>query len=286
MKPKISVLMPALNAERCIGTALNSLRDQTFSDYEIIVVDNGSKDRTKEISEEYADLVLVQKKKGLSFARNMGIRQAKADIIAFTDSDCEATPNWVEEIFKFFQADPDEDVMAGETKIPKSTFVGDSISSLGFPGGGHVGFANMWKVSKKGYTMKFTGCNFAFRKSVMDKTGYFDEALVSATDDTEMSMRMIRKGVKIKFNPKALIYHEARTSLKSFTTWMFKRGQSNYHFKKKVGDVRGFISLRIWSSKNIIKKFMFDMKIFLIIPLLFWSFFLQQIGYIYESLRD
>ncbi len=285
-KPKISVLMPALNAQRCIGTALKSLRNQTFKDYELIVVDNGSSDRTMDIAKKYSDRVYEMKKRGLSFARNIGIRNAKADIIAFTDSDCEATQTWIEEVNKFFLKNPNEDVMAGETKIPKSGYVGDSISALGFPGGGHAGFANMWKVNKNGYTKKFTGCNFAFRKNIIKKTGFFDETLIAANDDTEMSMRMVRNGIRIKFNPNAVIYHEARTSLVSFTKWMFKRGQSNYHFKKKIGNVGGFISLRLWSSKNIIMKFLFSPKIFLIIPLLFTSFFLQQAGYFYESLKN
>ena len=286
INPKISVLMPALNAERCIVRALKSLRNQTFKDYELLVVDNGSNDKTPEIAAKYADRVLLMKKRGLGHARNEGIREAKADIIAFTDSDCEATTDWIEQIDRFFTQNPEEHVMAGETKIPKSTFVGDCISSLGFPGGGHVGFAKMWKVSKEGYTRKFTGCNFAFRKPVLKKTGLFDETLVAANDDAEMSMRMIKHGVKIRFNPAAVIYHEARTSLISFTKWMYNRGRSNYHFKKRVGKVGSFILLRGWSSWNIIKTYFKDPKILLIVPLLIYSFLLQQVGYVVEMMID
>ena len=286
INPKVSVLMPALNAERCIGRALKSLRKQTFKDFELIVIDNGSTDNTRKIASKYADRVLLMKKHGLGYARNEGIREAKADIIAFTDSDCEATVDWIEQIDRFFKENPEEDVMAGETKIPKSTFVGDCISSLGFPGGGHVGFAKMWKVSKKGYTKKFTGCNFSFRKSVLKKTGLFDETLVAANDDVEMSMRMIKRDIKIRFNPRAVIYHEARTSLISFTKWMYNRGRSNYHFKKRVGKVGSFILLRAWSSGNIIKTYFNDPKILLIVPLLLYSFFLQQIGYGVEKMND
>jgi glycosyltransferase involved in cell wall biosynthesis len=286
INPKISVLMPALNAERCIGRALKSLQNQTFKDFELVVIDNGSTDKTREIAAKYADRVLLMKKRGIGCVRNEGIREAKADIIAFTDSDCEATMDWVEQIDRFFRQTPEEDVMAGETKIPKSTVVGDCISSLGFPGGGHVGFAKMWKVSKEGYTKKFTGCNFSFRKSVLKKTGLFDETLVAANDDVEMSMRMIKRGVKIRFNPKATIYHEARTSLISFTKWMYNRGRSNYHFKKRIGKVGSFILLRAWSSWNIIKTYFNDPKILLIVPLLLYSFFLQQFGYMVEKMND
>ena len=59
----------------------------------------------------------------------------------------------------------------------------------------------------------------------LKKIGLFDETLVAANDDAEMSMRMIKHGVKIRFNPAAVIYHEARTSLISFTKWMYDRAR-------------------------------------------------------------
>jgi glycosyltransferase involved in cell wall biosynthesis len=282
----ITVIVPARNAERCLETALNSLRRQTFRDFDLLVVDNGSMDRTGEIAARLAGAVVYEQKAGISNARNAGLRTASGAIIAFTDADCMVDERWVETIARFFADHPDEQIVTGETKIPQAGFLADSISSLGFPGGGHLGFAKMWHVDQQGYTNKFTGCNFAFRREVLQGVGLFHADLIAANDDIEMSLRLIRNGVRIRFLPNLIVYHEPRANLRSFSRWHFSRGRSNYHFKRIVGDVEPFVRLRIWSTKNILRTYWSDPKIMLIIPLLGFSFLLQQAGYCYESRRS
>lgn len=282
----VTIIMPARNAEGCIGTALESLRAQTYEDFELLVVDNGSTDRTGEIATKYADRVIREGKPGLSNARNAGIQAASGEILAFTDADCIADAGWVERIVRFFRDHPDEVVVTGETRVPKAGFVADSISALGFPGGGQLGFARMWRVDEQGYTTKLTGCNFALRKDVLVKVGLFHPALMAANDDSEMGLRMIRNGLRIRFLPKLLIFHEPRGDLRGFSRWHFNRGRSNYHFKRIVGDVTPFVHLRIWSTKNILRSYWTDPKIVLIVPLLALSFAMQQAGFLYEKVRS
>lgn len=93
MKPIVSVIMPAYNSEKFIASAIDSVLAQTFRDFELIIIDDGSTDATKSIIESFVEterrIVFLQNKKnsGVSFTRNFGISQARGEWIAFLDSD-------------------------------------------------------------------------------------------------------------------------------------------------------------------------------------------------------
>ena len=87
--PKVTVIIPAYNAEKFIEQTINSVLAQTFQDFEIIVIDDGSKDKTAEIINSYGFLVrcIQTTNGGVSRARNLGINNALGEYIAFLDSD-------------------------------------------------------------------------------------------------------------------------------------------------------------------------------------------------------
>ncbi len=90
MKPLVSIVMPCLNAERHVVNAIRSVIEQTMTDFELIVVDNGSSDQTLRLVSEIQDprlRVLTQAERGVSHARNMGLDAAQAPLLAFLDSD-------------------------------------------------------------------------------------------------------------------------------------------------------------------------------------------------------
>ena len=286
-KIKISVVIPAYNSERTIQALFNSLEKQTIKPFEVIIIDDNSTDNTFEITKRTPFKVRrTEKNAGPAKARNLGIKLAKGEIIAFTDADCEVAPDWIESILKNFQT-KDIKVLMGNVKIPKSTFLGDSISALGFPGGGSIGFDKVWKVDKDGNTDHITSCNFALRKEVFEKYGAFDESFpLPGCEDPELSYRLTQKKVPIKFTSDVVVFHGPRTKFFSFVRWQIIRGRGNYYFKKRIGSVKSFVKLRIWSSKNIIKTFYRDLKFPLIFFLLAFSFVLQQYGFFIEKKRD
>lgn len=98
----ISVIIPAWNEETYIARTLDALRRQTFprDSVEIVVVDNASADRTSELARIYgADKVVYEPNKGTNFARQRGIDESFADIVAFLDADCVPPPEWLEKIY-------------------------------------------------------------------------------------------------------------------------------------------------------------------------------------------
>lgn len=106
--PLVSVIMPCLNAERHIQMAIDSVLAQTFDDFELIVVDNGSTDRTSEILSSVNDprlRVFTLPERGVSRARNLGLREARGTFIAFLDSDDTWSTGFLEKMHRALAAD-------------------------------------------------------------------------------------------------------------------------------------------------------------------------------------
>lgn len=281
MAPKVSVVICAYNAEDCIQGIFDSLKKQTFRDFEIVVANDGSTDNTAKIANANGVKVISMKHEGLSAARNVGINNSKAEIIAIIDADCYAEENWVEEIYSTISSG--ETVVTGNTKIPQSTFLGDCISGLGYPGGGHLGFHKMWPVDEDGYTSHLAGGNCGFKKSEILKLGAFNKDLTITADDVYLSMKILDSGLKIKYNPEIVMYHRPRKDLKSFLHWHYTRGKGSYFFKQKVGSFNSFYKLRFWSTKNMIKKYWKSPRILVMLFLLGLSFLAQKCGFLVQK---
>lgn len=113
--PKISVVIPLYNKENQIRKTLNSVLSQTFNDFEILIIDDGSTDKSKEVVQSILDSrirFISQENMGVSIARNHGIQEAKGEYIAFLDADDEWLPDYLETQFKMTGNYPDCDVFA------------------------------------------------------------------------------------------------------------------------------------------------------------------------------
>ena len=278
-KPEVSVVICAYNAARCINGILTSLKHQTFKDFEVVVVNDGSTDNTAAIAEASGARVINAPHQGLSATRNVGINNAHADIVAIIDADCIATENWIEEIAKTVGKDK-ESVVTGNTKIPNSTFLGNCISGLGYPGGGHLGFDKMWHVDEHGYTDHLAGGNCAFLKEKIQALGAFNPKLTITGDDVYLSNKILESGLKIKYNPHMIMFHEARKDMTSFLRWHYARGKGSYFFRKHVSSFGKFYKLRLWSAKNMVRQYWKKPYMLVVmIPLLFLSLVTQKAGY-------
>jgi GT2 family glycosyltransferase len=200
-------------------------------------------------------------------------------IIVYIDDDCWVQEKWLKSLVEPLLLDAKLMAVTSATKIPRANFLGDCISALGFPGGGSLGFEKVWRVTSDGYTNHLAVGNCALRREVFEKIGRFDEEMKNGAEDAELSVRLERGGFPIKYVPEGFAFHEARTTWKSFVKWQIRRGRANYHFKRKVGSVVGFVKLRLWSAKNIFLANKFNWRLPFIFGLLGASFVLQQWGY-------
>lgn len=285
---KFSIIIPAYNAESTLPGLLDSLSNQSYKeDFEVIVVDDCSTDSTVEICRRSeCSLIACTKNSGPARCRNLGAARAIGDILIFTDSDCVVPADWIE-CFERSLALGDSDVIMGKLVLLPSTPLGDSISALGFPAGGSLGFENVWKVSKEGYTKSFSSCNCAIRKDIFSKLGGFDESFPYAGgEDTLLAHALVESGYRIRYCPEVVAYHPARESLGGFLRWQFRRGISSLIFSRKISRKSEFVSLRLWSTRNVIKHNFRDRKFPLIFILLGLSFAIQMSGFLYAKYQS
>ena len=105
--PKFSIIIPVYNVEKYIDSCLKSVMNQTFKDYEVIVVNDGTKDNSMDIVKKYDVKVIEQKNQGLSAARNTGVKHAKGDYLIFLDSDDSWNKDLLKELSKSIKNSPD-----------------------------------------------------------------------------------------------------------------------------------------------------------------------------------
>lgn len=212
----ISVIIPTFNEEENIAQCLVSLTHQTIprTEYEIIVVDGGSKDATCEIAARYADRVFTQTSKKVGGARNDGIISAKGDIVATTDADCILPPAWIATIQEDFQ---DEHVVQLYGPVyPIEDSISNKFSLL---------LANTFaRIGYYSQTFFYTlGCNTAFRKDAFMKAGMY--RCIDAGDDLEIALRMKDLG-KIMFDERLKVGFSMRRyqqygTAKSLYEWIY-----------------------------------------------------------------
>jgi len=277
----LSIIVPVYNATKTLPKLLASIGNQSYQDFELIIVDDCSTDGTPEIAQTYpCKLIRLPQNHGPAFCRNIGARNAIGNLLVFTDSDCEVAPDWLQNIQRHFSENETEAVM-GKLVLPSSTLLGDSISAIGFPAGGAIGFDKIWRVDKDGFTDSLSTCNCAIRKDVFNNLGGFDESFpYPAGEDSVLAYNIRKFNYRIKYCSDVLVYHQARDSLLDFLKWQLHRGISSYIFSKKVSEKKGFIALRLWSTGNIIKCYYRDKKFPIVLFLLGTSFFVQGIGFL------
>ena len=207
--PRVSVVVCAYNAERTIDACLASLAVLNYPDYEVIVVNDGSRDRTLEIAESYPYCrIISQPNEGLSVARNVGAEAASGEIVAYTDSDCVADPDWLTYLVARMEAGRLSACGGPNFPPPENSLVPAAVAVA--PGGPtHVLLSD--EVAEH-----IAGCNMAFRRETLLGLGGFDPVYRAAGDDVDICWRFQDAGHAIGFSPAAIVWHFRRNTVKAY----------------------------------------------------------------------
>ncbi|HET8575704.1 MAG TPA: glycosyltransferase [Methylomirabilota bacterium] len=207
--PKVSVVVCAYNAESTMAACLDSLRELRYPAYEVVVVDDGSTDRTGEIADQYEGIhVIHQENKGLSAARNVGIAASTGEIVAFTDSDCIVDPDWLHYLVATFLSSGGVAVGGPNLPPPEDSLVATCVAAS--PGGPLHVLLNDEEAEH------IPGCNMAFRREVLEELGGFDPIYRAAGDDVDLCWRLQERGYRIAFSPAAMVWHFRRNTVKAY----------------------------------------------------------------------
>lgn len=207
----ISVIIPAYNAEDTIAQTLDALIRQTRAPYEVIVVDNDSRDKTIERVEKFirdnpgSKITLCKEsKKGPSAARNRGALLSSGDALAFIDADEEPPQNWVQVIEEEFDRGSDA-VWGPVTEYNTDTFLRKYLDVMQRAA---LGKREVIRPDVRNDRFVFAG-NFAIKKDLFFLAGNFDEGMKTG-EDLDLSKRIYRAGKPIVYNPQMLAIHNHR----------------------------------------------------------------------------
>src|SRR5271170_6748123 len=207
--PRVSVVVCAYNAERTMEACLASLETLDYPDYEVIVVNDGSKDRTLEIAERFPYCrIISQPNKGLSVARNVGAEAATGEIVAYTDSDCVADADWLTYLVARMETG-NLAACGGPNFPPPETNLVPAAVAVSPGGPTHVLISD--EVAEH-----IAGCNMAFRRDILMGLGGFDPIYRAAGDDVDICWRFQDAGHVIGFSPAAIVWHFRRNTVKAY----------------------------------------------------------------------
>jgi len=199
--PKFSVIIPALNEEKYIKYPLEGLQEQTFSNFEVIVVDGNSTDRTREVAKKYAKVIIDKSRGGAGKARNKGASIARGSYLVFIDADTKPSKNLLAEYLAVFENNKEVVAATGPVlpleKTEKKVRAGFKFVSIYFA-----------KIMLLLHRPTINGMNFAVRKSVFDELHGFNENFVTY-EDWDLSHRLSKKG-KVAYVKNAVVYTSTR----------------------------------------------------------------------------
>lgn len=197
MELKLSVIIPSYNEEKYIEETLKSLKRQNYGNFEVIVVDSSADDKTRKISEKYADKTIYLNERGIAKARNAGAGNATGDIFVFTDADTMLKDGALKEICMAFE-DPKVVGVCGYLEV-ESSFLNRLLFT--------VVSESVWILAKLNLPL-FYGMCVSYRREVFEKIKGFDERLVT-TEDLDVSRRASRFG-KCVLSKKVRVVTSAR----------------------------------------------------------------------------
>ncbi len=206
--PRVSVVVCVYNGEETIGECLAGLERLAYPDYEVIVVDDGSTDRTAQIAAGHRCKLIQTTNHGLSSARNTGIAAADGEFVAFIDADAWPDPHWLHYTVETLRQGGYVGVGGPNPACPGDGLIAECVSQA--PGGPtHVLLSD--RVAEH-----IPGVNMTFRRAALQEIGGFDTRFRVAGDDVDLCWRLQERGWKLGFSPAAIVWHHQRRTLRGY----------------------------------------------------------------------
>jgi glycosyltransferase involved in cell wall biosynthesis len=212
--PEFSIIIATIRPTT-LASAIESIKRQTFQDWELIVVSQGSSEKIESIVTDFSKndpriRYINIPNRGVSRARNAGIKHGTGNFIVFTDDDCEAKEDFLEVLHSFFSMHPEVGLIAGTLAKPQQRITRIGVCPEYYP----EEMILTPKNSQSGSDPYFflVGANFTVRRDIFEKVGLFDEYLgagteLAAAEDTDIQWRIQSSGIVVASTPRAIVYH-------------------------------------------------------------------------------
>ena len=188
----VSVIIITRNHSEYLSRCLESVLNQSYKNFEIIIIDHNSLDNTAEVIQSYKSTklkyFLYKEKENIAAVRNFGIKKSQGDYVFFTDSDCMVTKNWIEE---------------GMITLSKNEIAGVEGKTVAE----HQNFGASQHFVENYTGGQYQTCNIAYKKKILIDCGMFNEKYSIAYEDIDLAIR-IKKSSIIVFNSDMLVFHQ------------------------------------------------------------------------------
>jgi O-antigen biosynthesis protein len=239
--PKVSVIVCTFNGSHTLKECLESLLRLDYSNYEVIVINDGSTDATAQIAQSYSFRVITTANRGLSSARNTGLKAATGEIVAYIDDDAYADPHWLRYLAGTFMNTQHAGVGGPNIAPPDNGLVADCVAhSPGNPV--HI-------LLSDSEAEHIPGCNMAFRKTALEAIGGFDPQFRLAGDDVDVCWRLQQKGWTLGYSPGAMVWHHRRNSIRAYWKQQHNYGKAESFLEKKWPEKYNLAGHITWAGR-------------------------------------
>lgn len=222
---RVSVYVPCYNAKKTIDKCLQAILKQTYPVDEILVVNDGSNDGSKETITKFpVRIINNESNQGLTATRNVALHKARNNFVASVDADCLIDSNWLEECMKNFN-NPIVAAVGGRLVETCNNNIADSWRQA------HL--KHHWGENRLTDPIFLSGSNLVLRKDAAEKIGFYDEKRYRNNyEDVDLSLRLKEKSFNLIYEPKALAEHMRRDTivsvLKTFWKWKYPDYKQKY----------------------------------------------------------
>lgn len=241
--PLVSVVIATYNAADTLEACLASLERLAYPNFEVIIVDDGSEDGTRAIAARFSSFNYIDlgSNRGLSAARNAGVRAARGEIIAFTDADCQVDDQWLRFLVAAFEHNDWAAVGGPNLLPPEDGYVASAVMAT--PGGpAHVMLTD--RIAEH-----IPGCNMAFRADALRKVGCFDPQFRVAGDDVDLCWRFLKHDMTIGFAPGAFVWHHRRSTIGAFIRQQMGYGRAESLLFRKYPSMFNSHGDHVWQGR-------------------------------------
>ena len=215
MIPVVSVVIANLNRRDLLEQCLSSIWKQTFTNFEVIVVDNGSSDGSaaflRSINNPKLRIVELPVNRGFAGGCNAGIAIAQGRLIATLNNDAEADPRWLDQLVRGMESRPDIGMCASKILLHGDRDRIDKVGHLMYPDGLNHGRGSgepdQGQYEKPEEVLFPDGAAAIYRRKMLDEVGLFDEAFFAYGDDADLGLRGRLAGWGCIYVPTAVVYH-------------------------------------------------------------------------------
>ncbi|HNR71665.1 MAG TPA: glycosyltransferase [Verrucomicrobiota bacterium] len=241
--PRVSVVVASYNGARTLRACLASLARLNYPDYEVILVDDGSTDDTPQIAAAHPQVRCFRHERnlGLSTARNTGIAAATGAIVAFTDADCRADPDWLYYLVGSLLAGGFAGMGGPNLLPPEDSPVAAAV--MASPGGP----TQVMLTDRQ--AEHIPGCNMAFYKWALDQIGGFDPTFRQAGDDVDLCWRLQQAGLRLGFSPAAVVWHYRRATVGAYLRQQLGYGEAEALLVRKHPECFNSFGGSLWRGR-------------------------------------